>query len=337
MNPPNNCSPYDRPEYIGVTVASVVCAFISFTASCIVISLIVLLKKYQVLVERLILYLCIATLINGISQMIHRADYIGTDINKERFCAFAGFFEQHAGWMQLGAMACITIHLFLCAVVNVRLEKLEVVYFVLIFFAPLTFNWIPFIQLAYGRAGAWCWIRDENEDCSDFPFGKVIRFVLWYIPLYVILIVLIILYIFILYKLNRTRKHWVGRYDPTTAGVKEQTRSEVIPLIWYPLIYLLLNIFPLINRIHNIAAPNNPSLALWYLHAISYPLVGAFIAIPFLFAPEMRKALHWSDFKSQVSKNWRSANIQEYPLTKDEREGMVEERKNSSNYNSFED
>ena len=278
-----NCSsPYDSQEYIGVTVASVVSAFISFMASCFVISLIVLLKKHQVLVQRLILYLSIATLINGIAQMIHRVDYVTNDRAKDGFCVFAGFFEQHAGWMQLLAMACITVHLFLCAVVNVRLEKLELVYVLLIFFIPLSFNWIPFIELAYGRAGAWCWIRDQNDDCSEFLFGKAIRFIIWYVPLYVILIILIILYIFILYKLHRTRRHWVGRYDPTTERIKEQTRTEVVPLIWYPVIYLALNLFPLINRIHNFVNPTNPNLVLWYLHAITYPLVGAFVAVPFV-------------------------------------------------------
>ena len=341
-----NCTqPYNSPDYIGVTVASVISAFISLVASAFVIFLILFFKKWQVLVQRLVLYLSIATLLNSVAIMLHRVDYIDTnDQNKENFCVLAGFFEQHAGWMQLDAVVCITVHLFLCAVVNVRLEKLEWIYITVIFFLPLTFNWIPFIETAYGRAGAWCWIRDINDDCTPFDFGRVIRFVLWYVPLYIILFILIILYALILYKLHRTRRHWVGRYDPTTERVKEQTRTEVTPLIWYPIIYLLLNIFPFINRSHNIARQNEPNLVLWYLQAITYPLVGAFVAFPFLLDPETRRNLHWSSFKGAASQLCeRDGGVHEYPIKQGDNDDKVEEKQmmtvgeNTSSYNSFED
>ena len=225
---------------------------------------------------------------------------------------------------------------------NVRLEKLEWVYISFIYFVPLLINWIPFIDLAYGQAGAWCWIRDVNDDCTTFQFGQVLRLVLWYIPLYVILILLIILYVFILYKLHRTRRHWVGRYDPSTERMKEQTRSEVVPLIWYPIIYIILNFFPFINRIHNFAYPNEPNIVLWYLHAITYPLTGAFVALPFLLDHETRKTLHLSSFQAAARELCkRDREVHEYPVGQSEEK--VEEKQmmsmtgNSSNYNSFKD
>ncbi len=341
-----NCSsPYDAPEYVGVTVASVVSAFVSFAASAFVIFLILFFKRWKVLVQRLIFFLSIATLLNGVALMLHRVDYDRStvEIDKENFCVVAGFLEQQTGWMQLDAVVCITVHLFLCAVLNVRLEKLEWVYISGIFIVPLFFNWIPFINIAYGQAGAWCWIRDRNDDCSIFEFGRVLQFVLWYVPLYLILLLLIVLYIFILYKLHRTRSHWVGRYDPTTERIKEQTRTEVAPLIWYPVIYVVLNLFPLINRIHNFAYPSEPNIVLWYLHAITYPLTGAFVALPFLLDKDTRKTLHLSSFQAAARELCQKddSDVREYTIGKSEE--TVEEKQmvtmgdNSSHYNSFKD
>lgn len=345
-----SCSPYDSPEYIGVTITSVISGFVSFLASCFVISLILFFKKWQFLVQRLILYLSIATLLQGISSMIHRVDYVETDTAKMGFCVFSGFFEQHSGWMQLSAVTCITVHLFLCAVVKVRLEKLEPVYVVIIFLLPLGFNWIPFIQLAYGRAGAWCWIRSDNDNCAPFAFGKVLRLVLWYVPLYVILIILIILYIVILIKVHRARRHWVGSYDPNSERLKAQMEEEVAPIVWYPLIYLVLNLIPFINRIHNFAQPDDPNLVLWYLHALTYPLTGGFIALAFTLDPKTRKRLRLASFKAMANEWCHGKDIAEYPIENEQREKMMvndkeeesslsisEEAQKSSTYESFTD
>ena len=345
-----SCSPYDLPEYIGVTITSVVSGFISFLASCFVISLILFFKKWRFLVQRLILYLSIATLIQGISSMIHRVDYVETDQAKMGFCVFSGFLEQQAGWMQLNAVTCITAHLFLCAVVKVRLEKLEPIYFAIIFLLPLGFNWIPFIQLTYGRAGAWCWIRSEDDDCIPLAFGKALRLVLWYVPLYAILIVLFILYIIILVKVHRARRHWVGSYDPSSERLKAQMEDEVTPIIWYPMIYFVLNLIPFVNRIHNFAQPNEPNLALWYLHALTYPLTGGFIALAFTLDPVTRKRLRWASLKATANEWCHAKEISEYPIENEQREKMMandneeesslcigEDVQKTSTYESFND
>lgn len=326
---------YDGKEYIGVTIASVISGFISFLASTFVIALIMFFQKWRFLVQRLILYLAVTTLLQGIAAMLHRVDYVENDPDKMRFCVFAGFFEQQAAWMQLNAVTCITAHLFLCAVVRVTLEKLEPLYVFTIFLLPFLFNWIPFIDLAYGKAGAWCWIRD-NTNCTPFEFGIALRFVLWYVPLYLILITLVILYVIILIKVHRNRKRWVGSYDPNSDRVRGQIQEEVIPLIWYPLIYLILNVIAFINRIQNLANRDQPNLGLWYLHALTYPLTGGLIALPFTLDPSTRRRLHWASIKLAAKElcYGEDMDIVEYPIETENTDILAASDESSESFNN---
>ncbi|XP_034417001.1 uncharacterized protein si:dkey-100n23.5 isoform X3 [Cyclopterus lumpus] len=50
--------------------------------------------------------------------------------------------------------------------------------------------------------------------------------------------------------------------------------EEIKPLKWYPSVYLLVSIFPLINRLHNAFYPQDPSFPLTLLHVLSVPLHG---------------------------------------------------------------
>ncbi|TDH06719.1 hypothetical protein EPR50_G00116130 [Perca flavescens] len=50
--------------------------------------------------------------------------------------------------------------------------------------------------------------------------------------------------------------------------------EEIKPLKWYPSVYLLVSIFPLINRLHNAFYPQDPSFSLTLLHVLSAPLHG---------------------------------------------------------------
>ena len=317
------CSPFAGRDYAIVAAISSASALVSVITCTGVIALIILFKKYNFFIQRLILYLTIVALAEAVAVVLHRVDYNVTNSATEGFCVFIGFVDQTTSWSILIAISCITVNLLLNAVFHIRTEKFEKIYFILIFVFPLTFNWIPFIELAYGSAGAWCWIRSENKDCSSFTFGVVLRFVLWFVPLYVILIILTVIYIFILYKITKDRHKWEGKFDPDSQRLKEQMQKEVKPLIAYPLIYLLINVVPLINRIHNTASPNNPELALWILHALLFPLQGGFIAIAFTFDPQTLRRLRpryiWAAFKDCYGKK----GIHEYPVERAKTESFM--------------
>ena len=286
-NTSSRCSVFATTEYAIVAGVSAASASVSFIACLGVITLIILFKKYLFFTQRLILYLTIAALLNSVSYMLHRVDYTHENEATRGFCVFIGFFGQNTSWAELIAICCITINIFLNVVLHKNTEKAEKLYIFMIFVFPFLFNWIPFIELAYGKAGAWCWIRSKSEDgnCTTFKFGVYLRFVLWYVPLYVVLVILIALYIVSIFKAGRERWQYEGKYDPEARQLHKQQQKEVTSVIWYPLIYLLINIIPLINRIHDVAS-NDSSLVLWYMHGIIIPLLGGFIALAFTLDPE---------------------------------------------------
>ena len=315
-NSTNNtiCSEFDTMPYVIVALISSGTALISVFACTGVILLVVLFKKYYFFTQRMILYLSIAALLNSIAiaLRLQRVAYFFDDKDSLLgLCIFTGFMDQTTAWSEVIAISCITFNLLLKAVFHKPTEKLEIPYFILIFILPVLFNWIPFIDKAYGRAGAWCWIRSRNRECKRIPLGYYSRFILWYVPAYVILVLLVLTYIFILYKVRKQRHLWEGRYDPETKRRREQEQKEVQPLLWYPLIFLILNIFPLINRIYD-STGNPPILALWILHAIFSPLKGGFIAVVYTLDKETRKRLNCTQIKAALCGD--KTSVSEYPV-----------------------
>lgn len=145
-------TPYAAREYAVIVPAiSTASALVSVIACAGVIALILLFKKHHFFTQRLVLYLNIIALTNAVAVTLHRVDYNGSNSATEGFCVFSGFFDQTTSWGLLIAVCCITVNLLLNVVFQRRTEKLEKLYFVLIFVFPLTFNWIPFMN----RRTAW--------------------------------------------------------------------------------------------------------------------------------------------------------------------------------------
>ena len=331
-----NCTPYqpyDSVDYAYVAVASAVSAFITVVASCFVIFILVLYKRWKYFAQRLVLYLSIAALLTGISTVLHRVDYSNemSDFYL-RFCTFGGFLEQITSWMILNAIVAITMYLFMSVIMKRNTEKLEVLYVSFIFLFPFLFNWIPFIHSSYGRSGAWCWIRSSDRlTCEDHVFGKVLIFVLWFVPLYVILISVVILYLIILVKLHRDNKKWSDKQTNEQTNFNK-TQRQLIPLMAYPFIYIILSIPPLINRIQGLVNPDNPNLVLWYFSAISFPLQGGLIAIAYSLDPATRKKLTRQKFKDAFKSYTRKKTvIREYPA-----ESTMDKSYHSSQYSKYE-
>ena len=295
-----NCSPYYTEAYDNVAITSAAAAFFSLTAGCFVIFIMILFKKWIFFSQRLILYLAVAAILASISTALHRINYQNqTSEFYDRFCAFSGFVEQITSWILLNAVSSITFYMFANTVLKIKTEKYEVYYFLFIFVFPFSFNWIPFINSSYGRAGAWCWIRSEERDtCEAFMFGQVLIFTLWYIPLYIIVSILVLLYIIILVTMRKTNREWTKNPTEYSKELKKQASREVIPLMAYPLIFFILSIPPLVNRIHNLVSPDNPSLGMWYASALSFPLEGGLIAIAYSLDPETRKRLNWANIRA---------------------------------------
>ncbi len=211
---------------------------------------------------------------------------------------------------------CIAINVILVVVFHHETKKLEIVYVLLIFVLPLTFNWIPFVHGAYGVAGPWCWIRSHHDDCSKFEYGVALQVTLWYAPFYTLLLVMFVIYAIVLVKLRRDSYHWASRYDPLAQKQREEIRNEVKLLLWFPIIYFASSTFLLVNGIQG-ATSNEPVLALVILAAITFPLRGGFITVAFTLDPETFKRLKWTEFKAALLQRWKK-DVAEYDVKGDD-------------------
>ena len=143
---------------------------------------------------------------------------------------------------------------------------------------------------------------------------------LWYIPLYIILPILIVLYVIILIKIYcYKRRKWSWNQAHEDSHQQKKITKQIWSLLWYPLIFILINVVPLINRIDGLVDPNNPKLVIWMLTAILLPIQGGFIALAYtLLDPDTRKRLKPARFKSAIKdfcqNIGKGSDVMEYPL-----------------------
>ena len=323
---PFNCSVFHSWHYVTVAIVSSASASISTLCCLAVILLIFLLKKHYFFIQRLVLYLSLAALFNSLSIVarLYRIGYKKESEVLDDICTIAAFVDQTTMCSLFMAFSVITFTLLMRAVFRKNTSRLEPLYFILIFFFPLAFNWIPFLQHTYGEAGAWCWIRAVNyqDNCSEHKFGTYLRFALWYVPSYILLLFMLLAYIFIVVSVTRQKHRWTGRYDPEAMKIREQMHNEVWPLLFYPIGLFILNIFPLINRIQDSIHDSKPIYVLWLLHALFSPLQGGFIALVFTLDRETRRRLTFGNLLRILFSNWDS--VREYPVGSGPRDSISE-------------
>ena len=306
------CSVFDSPDYMIVAIISSSSACFSAICSTTLIGLIFLLKKYSFFIQRLVLYLSLAALVNSLSIVLrlYRIGYRRRSEFLDKLCIAAAFIDQTSQWSLFLAFAAVTFTLLMAVVFHKSTVRLERLYIVTIVGLPLTFNWLPFLHGTYGRAGAWCWIRNLNYDdnCSEHRFGTILQFAIWYIPAYVLIGILLITYLAIIAFVVRQKCSRSNRDNEETKKLHE----EVWPLLFHPIGLFILNIFPLTNRIYGtLISEDNPIYGLWILHAIFSPLQGGYIALVYILDRATLRQLTCNKFRTLFKNS--SDVVRDYP------------------------
>ena len=290
-----NCGHHNGTNDMIVGILHCCSAAISFISCLFVIGLIILFKKYRFFAQRLILYLSVTALVYSLAAALTKTDFMTINSLTEDYCKWIGFISQYTQWSLLLAVAIITFDIMLRVISKTSTQPLEFSYIVIIAFFPATFNWIPFLWDLYGPSGSWCWIKTDtpnnDNNCVKNKKGIILQFSMWYGPLFLILAAILVIYIFII-PILRYQRQKMNTYDLKEIRAFKKMRQEVLVLLWYPLIYMLINLFPLVNRLVY-ATTNKTIFVLLILHAIISPLQGGFIAIVYALDPETRKKLNW--------------------------------------------
>ncbi|XP_033760587.1 cyclic AMP receptor-like protein A [Pecten maximus] len=273
---------------------------LSLLGSSLVLSITWLFRKYAAFVQRMIIYLSISAFFHAISFMMGGVYPLGSA------CVFKGFWVTYFHWAVLLWDVHITCNLYRNVVKMESLEKFEKIFCLNCWGIPLVIAIVPLAAGRYGPAGAWCWIVDEWD---------LVRLFMWYIPLFLGIFFMITVYLFIVITLNRKASTWHGTYDPDVEQKKARMRNDITALRFYPLVFLLINIIPLINRIQNVTQEGKPVFGLILGQCITAPLQGALNAMIFGADKDTMSQLTWPSIKIAFQSRFkRKALIREYVI-----------------------
>lgn len=316
-NNTTSCEIFQQQKYKTVAVIAASTGTFSMLAAMAVISVIVVFKKYNFFIQRLILYLCLSAALNSASIVMRFSKLAPETPGWKKVCIATAFVDHTTLWSLNIAFLCLTFNMLITVVFNKSTKFLEIGYICLIFMVPLMFTWIPFLQESYGESGAWCWIRTENNqnsNCTKHMFGMYLAFITWYVPHYFLLCVLLVVYAVVVVNVIRKRNHWRGLYssEPAIRTQQQQMKELVMPIIFYPLGFFALNLVPLINRVYNIV--DGPNYVLWVLHAILSPLQGGYIALVYVLDKDTMRRLNLRELHAYLFH--RRTPVEDYPATR---------------------
>ena len=244
-------------------------------------------------VNRLVLYLCVASFCNGIItavQLLPVKQMCGyVFLKSPEGCIAAAFIIQYSVWTILALTISIGVYLFFRvkhykdyedAQYDNNFENsrcFEGVTLALTFVVvPILFSTAPFISQTYGLSGAWCWIKTTDKHCNDIKAGIIQQFVLWLGFNVLLVFFFIIDMIIIAFMIMRRKK---------TAADKSQGKycralKAMCPLITYPAIFSLIYGFGVVNRIYYAVAQKAVEW-LWIASGVSDTLIAMIIPLAF--------------------------------------------------------
>ena len=156
-----------------------------------------------------------------------------------------------------------------------KINKLEVVFLVLVFGLPLVIDWIPFTTNSYGATGPWCWIRSIEKNCTIHTAGLVEQIVLWDLPFGFVVLITLVLFITSLCLLGCVIK------NSEAHNVIEKVITDSIFSLVFLTVMSVLYILEVTTRTYSFS---NQQLGVWVVYAISTPLGRASIPLALLMA-----------------------------------------------------
>ena len=217
-------------------------------------------------------------------------------------CSLFGFLDQIISWMGFTAivwimiyMLWLTYHLYkiqdgmLPERINIRKvsKKVEIVAISSLFITPFVLNWIPFIWGMYGLSGPWCWIKGTRSACDDITLGVTLMVLLFHGPIVLIVLFSFISFTVIVIIVCRATKLKGGNRKKANHVIR-----EMILIVSYPLIYNILCVLLLANRIKeaiNADQQEPPFFPLWMAEAIADPARTVLLPLAFLVHPKSWK------------------------------------------------
>jgi len=266
-------------------------------------------KSIVFLSSRLVLWLTVSSALLAPAYLIHLPS------ESDHLCAFQAWWTSFFDWAIAGWIVIMAFNLHQTVVRNKRdTTHLEKYYHMVVWIAATLFATLPFLggTQVYGQAGAWCWIVNDQQAW---------RFTMWYGPLIIMFVYVLTMYIWIIRTLYAQKSsEFYQREAEEEIRTKWQTSLR---LSRYPLIFIILWIFPIINRIQNWIADDDGVFFLVLMHALCTSIQGTINSITYCI--DERILYHCtpngtkSAFLVLISKERRQEQqVQKYQLKQDE-------------------
>lgn len=264
-----------------------ICRTISASLSLIgcLLALVVILvyKKFRFLTQRLVMYLLLPCTFMALFSL-HNIS------GNTSVCSAKGFFRNFFALSQNFWIICINVHLLTVLIMRSKYRHLEKIYHSVVWGGAFLVSLIPLFGNHYGNAGIWCWIQGHTK------YENVLRVICYYMWLLIMIFGGALIYIFIIFKVLQRVNSYEGTYSPENEQSKQQYKKSIRPLLFYPIINVLLASVPIANRIHNWSHPGHPNFGLSLAHSITSPLFGFVNACLFLLNKDTLIQLHPVNF-----------------------------------------
>ena len=293
-----------------IGIAGLVSCCLSLLGCIFVIAIIVIYKKYVFSTQRLMLYLGISVMVNVTGQMI-QAILIINNRTDGIACEVVAFMCQSAASSILISVTCISFELLIGIVFYKESgRRLNQFYFFAVFILPALTNWIPLVFKTYGFSGHSCEI--VTSQCTK---GAVLQIILWWIPLYLTIMGVIIIYIIITCKLSFDKKKYTAMLELNRNEVYKKTYDDVMYLKYYPIIYLVGNLIPVISDSIDIWHPEKPVYWLWIAATVIRGLQAGFLTLIVTLDPKTRKRLTPKQLRTAFMYNVLMREVvEDYPV-----------------------
>ena len=252
---------------------------VSFLVSLTAVLLVLCLRLYPLFVYRLALYQELSSIFISLTQCFGLLQLNLVDVlyDQDATCTANAFLLQTALWVKLMFTLWLVFHLFCLAVFLKNWQQLEPLYIASSILFPFILAFIPLFTNTYGVEGARCWIRDRDSNCSKFAEGIAERYGLWLGPAFIsLLLANFAIVVMLLIMRRRAYKEVDPELTPLVRKNKQALR-QMLPLVFYPLIFVILMLLPSITRVISDSYSNEKSgFELNLLHGIAYPPGGFF-------------------------------------------------------------
>ena len=210
-------------------------------------------------VYRLSMYQVLGAIGNGtflIMDLAFEKYYGAGPASLDRLCIATAYLTQFSLLVKLFFTIWLTFHLFCFAVYHKNMKGLEILYIATAILIPAAIALVPFFTHTYGLSKGWCWIMNaKDSSCPPTPIksGIIEQFAMWYGPALVTFVLesgaMVTLLVTLGCRAYRNGDERGGSEPLLGQSVHRKALNQMLPLVIYPLVFGVLIVPPLANRI----------------------------------------------------------------------------------------